>query len=621
MPLDATFRTTTIQAFAVTQHASGEGSITESGSAAVSVRTSDPGSSPRGPSILPESGQIVGGLYRLVRLLGQGMFGKVYVAQRIDVPEHQVALKLLPRSHYATRNVERELVMLATIGHPNVVQLKDHGMTADYVWLTMSVYDGETLEERLARGPLGLREAYDVFVPVARGLEALHAAGLRHQDVKPDNIYLARFGGRVHPVLLDLGVAAEREATFCAGTALFASPEQLGALNAYPGAVHLDEKMDTYCLAATLLVALVGGERFPGERARTRDELEAAQAARATTPLASGTLPEVVGAPRDLLEASLQRWLALDATQRPSMAQMAEELEVLLEPEREKARKEEERIARQRAALHRLRIAAAGLLLVAVAGALLIFSKRETLRVANELERARRQGEESFSKLDTCVASHRLSEQRNTDCQQAREHDRAELKQAILAVERSGSASAADHAREINNLQAAHATRLKACEDEATADAASALDEQERLEGLWERERSLLVLERDIARDQAEDRAAKLASIAEERRTCEAERTSCEAERERYKASAPPTLSPVFHPSLDPLPDPAPTPSSSASAVPPEPLPIPSPPSPPLPEPPPQVAPQPSTQAAPRPSSQSAPPGAAIDVTKQADPP
>src|ERR1041384_4977598 len=138
------------------------------------------------------------------------MFGKVYVAQRVDVPEHQVALKLLPRSLYAGRNVERELVMLATVGHPHMVQLKDHGTTDEYVWLTMPVYDGETLYDRLKRGPLDLREAYDIFLPIAHALEALHAAGLRHQDIKPENIFLAVFAGRIHPILLDLGAAAER---------------------------------------------------------------------------------------------------------------------------------------------------------------------------------------------------------------------------------------------------------------------------------------------------------------------------------------------------------------------------------------------------------------------------
>ena len=100
---------------------------------------------------------MIGNLYRLMRLLGKGMFGRVFVAERVDVPEHRVALKLVPRSVYQGRNVERELVMLATVGHPNVVQMKDHGTTSEYVWLTMPVYQGQTLAERLEKKPLTLK--------------------------------------------------------------------------------------------------------------------------------------------------------------------------------------------------------------------------------------------------------------------------------------------------------------------------------------------------------------------------------------------------------------------------------------------------------------------------------
>src|SRR5262245_5114674 len=156
---------------------------------------------------LPKEGDIVGNHYKLVRKLGEGMFGRVYVAERTDVPEHRVALKALNRAVYAGRNVERELVMLAAATHPNIVELKDHGMTGDYVWLTMPLYNGETLADRLKRGPLGLREAYEIFLPIARGVAALHTRGLRHQDIKPENIYLAEFAGQLHPVVLDLGVA------------------------------------------------------------------------------------------------------------------------------------------------------------------------------------------------------------------------------------------------------------------------------------------------------------------------------------------------------------------------------------------------------------------------------
>src|SRR4051794_6233112 len=306
---------------------------------ALAATVVDAGATGSGPNpfrtdLLPDVGDIVGVHYRLVRLLGKGMFGKVYVAERIDVPAHQVALKLVPREVYSGRNVERELVMLAAASHPNIVQLKDHGMTEGYVWLTMPVYEGVTLAERLKRGPLALFEAYEIFLPIARALDALHKAGLRHQDIKPENIFLATFAGRLHPILLDLGVAAERGANFVAGTVLYASPEQLSALSHSSTSLPLTEKMDTYCLAATLLYALVGPEHFPGEGAESRLEVVNAQQVRARTPLAYGALPEVQGNPREMLRFAFCRWLHVTPELRPSVGEMADHLDVLLEPAR-----------------------------------------------------------------------------------------------------------------------------------------------------------------------------------------------------------------------------------------------------------------------------------------------
>jgi serine/threonine protein kinase len=530
-PVDPNLRTTIVHAFAVT--------VADPSSL---VRTTSRGgsddparSSSRGPSILPEVGQIVGGLYRLGRLLGQGMFGKVYVAQRIDVPEHQVALKLMPRSLYAMRNVERELVMLATVGHPHVVQLKDHGMNADYVWLTMPVYEGETLAQRLERSPLALREAHDIFLAVARGLEALHAAGLRHQDVKPDNIFLARFAGRVHPILLDLGVAAEREASFCAGTALYASPEQLRALNGFPGAVPLSEKMDTYGLATTLLYSLVNPRDFPGESAQSRTELAESHDVRADKPLADNALPDLTGRPREMFQAALRRWLAIDPNERPTMTQLAEELDVLLEPEREAEREAERLRIKQKTSYLRARIAAGALTLVGCAVVLLGFSKRETLRLANELEQARQRGAESFDKLDTCVASHQIAQSEAIACRGARDQDRADFNATLATLQKSGSTSEAEHAREIQVLHATQAARLKTCEDSAAAAQKAAMDERARLAEV-EKARAAVTAERDEARALADQRSADLASAAQLRAACDAERASCFAERDRLKA-------------------------------------------------------------------------------------
>ena len=492
---------------------------------------------------LPGIGDLVGGTYKLVRLLGEGMFGKVYAATRVDVPEHQVALKLVSRAHYAGRNVERELVMLATVGHPHVVQLKDHGTTGEYVWLTMPIYEGETLAERLKRGPLSLREAHDVFLPIAHGLEALHAGGLRHQDIKPDNLYLALFVGRVHPILLDLGVAAEKEAPFVAGTALYASPEQLLALTGVPGAIPLTEKMDAYCLGTTLLMALCGPKGFPGDGAKSRDEIAEAHELRAKRPLADDVLPELEGKPRAMLEDVLKRMLALDPADRPSMHELATDLDVLLEDERERVRAEDRRRARQKANLTRVSLAMAGMVVIGLGGAGYMYSKRETLRLAGELEQARVKGAESFDKLDTCIASHNIARREVTTCNQTREKERSEFKATLHEITRTGSATEADLASKAQAIETQFKARLRVCEDDADTAAKAAVAERERLAGEWSKKEASLVAERDAkiseiaALTQAKDQCAT------EKATCVAQRDACVEKDDPYvkdRSAAPP---------------------------------------------------------------------------------
>jgi tRNA A-37 threonylcarbamoyl transferase component Bud32 len=474
---------------------------------------------------LPTIGDIVDDHYILVRLLGEGAFAKVYFAQRIDIPEHQVALKIFPKVIYEGRNVERELVMLATVGHPNVVQLKDHGTGGDdYVWLTMPVYQGETLEERLKRGALSMREAYDIFVPVARGLEALHAAGLRHQDIKPDNIYLAQFGGRVHPILLDLGAAAECDATFVAGTLLYASPEQIAYLAGKPEGAVLTEKMDSYGLATTLLMALVGPDNFAGVTAETAEEIEQAHRKRAEHPILDTAMPDLKGRARELFQQAMKRWLAIDPKVRPSISKLADELDVLLEPEREEARAEERRRMRQKAALQRVRLAVAGLLAMAAAGAFFMYSKRETLALASQLERAQKEGAESFDKLDTCVASHALEKSAALSCREARKKDESEYQATLDAVKKAGSETVAERARQIEKLQSIFAARLKSTEEAGAAALKKASDEraQERaqLEASCSSEKQALMKERDEQKQLHESRTTELELCTTARKAC-----------------------------------------------------------------------------------------------------
>jgi eukaryotic-like serine/threonine-protein kinase len=486
--------------------------------------------------LLPGVGDLVGGHYRLVRLLGEGMFGRVYVAERIDVPAHQVALKLVPREVYSGRNVERELVMLAAASHPNIVQLKDHGTTADYVWLTMPVYEGETLADRIHRGPLTLAEAHEIFLPVARALDALHKAGLRHQDIKPENIFLATFAGRLHPILLDLGVAAERDAPFVAGTILYASPEQLVAFGREQSPMPLSEKMDTYCLAATLLAALVGPDFFPGEGAETRLQIAEAHSLRNRRPLSPAALPGVTGRSRELLSAALCRWLDPDPSRRPYVSEMADELDVLLEPQREAERKVVRRAARARS----MRRAAAALVLgLGAVGAIYAYSKRKTLELASELEQARAIGAESFTKLDTCVATYKVSEREAQTCREGRGKDRTEFRSTLDRISRSGTTTQADHAREIQELNAACTTKITGCEESAAnVTRACALD-QERLVSDCNRKQADLVAEREEQRSLAESRAVDVDR-------CRSALASCQKTEEVVRTSVAP--SPSAHP-------------------------------------------------------------------------
>lgn len=520
---------------------------------------------------LPQVGDVVGNVYRLKRILGAGMFGKVYVAQREDVPEHQVALKILPRSHYAGRNVERELVMLATVGHPHVVQLKDHGMTNEYVWLTMPVYEGETLDARLTRKPLDLREAYEIFTAVARGLEALHAAGLRHQDIKPENIFLAVFGGRVHPILLDLGAAAEREAQFVAGTALFASPEQLAMLRGEVD-VALTEKMDTYCLGATILVSLIGEARFPGTEANSLEELITSLKVRATSPFGEGTLPDLEGEPRDLIEDALRSWLAIDPTKRPTMKALASQLDVLLEPEREIERAKIRAQENQRASLQRFRVAVVLLMLGAGAISLWFFSKREKLRLMSEVENAKAAGLETLGNLDTCIASYVKSQSDNDKCKQTQSSDKKDYEERLATQNKvCKTGGQQECVSEMNKLRDVHRDTLKACRE----DTDEVKDLYDKLSDSCSRDKQRLTSERDDQKTLVEQKQADVKTATDERDRARADVTSCNTDREDLRKQ----IEAAKHATPAPLPTPT-GPSTTAPAgtgTPPAPSPSPSP--------------------------------------------
>ncbi|MDB4990375.1 MAG: serine/threonine protein kinase [Myxococcaceae bacterium] len=302
------------------------------------VRVEMPELGERGRRGLPE-GTVIGERYAVQQRVGEGSFGDVYRAFDTDVPGHVVALKLLHRkshSEEARKTALRELRLIASVFHPSVVDFKDHGWYDDRLWFVMPWYEGETLEDRIKREPLSREEAREIFIALAQALATMHTAGIRHQDVKPDNIFLARIGEvgrkrpRTLPVLLDLGVAAKDAEMIVAGTPLYFPPEIAAQ---YAGDTHkpkVTSKADVFSLALALRNALEPDtqEQVPGTA------IEAFIAHRASSPPSGPKGREFA-----FLEPYFKRWLARDPELRPSAEELAEELDVLTRPEQARKRR------------------------------------------------------------------------------------------------------------------------------------------------------------------------------------------------------------------------------------------------------------------------------------------
>jgi serine/threonine protein kinase/WD40 repeat protein len=206
------------------------------------------------------------GQYRLEEELGRGGMGVVWRAVDESLGR-AVAIKFLPHNAVGSAFVERfrrEGRASAQVSHPNLVGVHATGEASGRLFLVMDLVSGGSLADRLARGgPLPWREVARVGAAIARGLSALHAAGIVHRDVKPANVLLDEHGT---PKLGDLGLArwtdpgeASRltKTGESVGTVEFMSPEQVEA-----GSV--DARSDLYALGATLHMLVAGAPPFTG---------------------------------------------------------------------------------------------------------------------------------------------------------------------------------------------------------------------------------------------------------------------------------------------------------------------------------------------------------------------
>jgi serine/threonine-protein kinase len=212
-------------------------------------------------------GQVIADRYRLVKKLGEGGMGEVYVAEHVHI-EKRVALKLLRpevlSNQEAVTRFKQEARSASSIGHENIIEIDDFGTLPDgRVYLTMEYLAGAPLADMIEE-PLPLDRALSILIQTCRGLAAAHAKGIVHRDMKPENIYVTQKDGRDIPKILDFGIAkvshgdgkehlTRTGAIF--GTPFYMAPEQaLGQ--------PIDHRADIYAVGVIMYETFTGAVPF-----------------------------------------------------------------------------------------------------------------------------------------------------------------------------------------------------------------------------------------------------------------------------------------------------------------------------------------------------------------------
>jgi serine/threonine-protein kinase len=213
----------------------------------------------------PREGAVIAGKYRLSKLIQRGGMGAVWLARHasLDLP---YAVKFIRSSDEATMvklraRFEIEAKAVARLhGHPNIVQIIDHGIDGDIPYIVMELLSGETLQARLRRERrLSLEATKQVLAEIVAGLTRAHSLKIVHRDLKPGNIFFARSDNKETVKILDFGIVKmleERQpiyTTGALGTTAYMSPEQIRNDRA-----ALDERTDLWSLAVILFECLTG---------------------------------------------------------------------------------------------------------------------------------------------------------------------------------------------------------------------------------------------------------------------------------------------------------------------------------------------------------------------------
>ncbi|HZO13366.1 MAG TPA: protein kinase [Polyangiaceae bacterium] len=219
-------------------------------------------------------GSMVNPSVRLIRPLGEGAMGSVWIADHLGL-KTEVAVKFI-HSHLAAehpellKRFEQEASVAARIRSPHVVQTFDHGLMGERrPYIVMELLEGESLDAMLARcGPLPAPTIAQVLVQVSRALGKAHKLGIVHRDIKPDNIFVIHGEDGIFCKVLDFGIAKETHLPKMGGLTnadvLIGTPEYMSPEQVMTGR-EVDFRADLWALAVTAYQLLTGRLPFTGQ--------------------------------------------------------------------------------------------------------------------------------------------------------------------------------------------------------------------------------------------------------------------------------------------------------------------------------------------------------------------
>jgi serine/threonine protein kinase len=223
---------------------------------------------------IPTSGTILGGSYLIVRTLAKGGCGDVYVAahERLAC---QVAIKILhpglAGNARAVARLRQEAEIMSALRHPHIVQILDFDVTKQGVpFLVMELLDGRPLTQAMASGqPVEPRAGVHIVDQIAQALEAAHALGIVHLDLKPDNVILVSTDGRDDFVkVIDFGISrATWRARLINEPLIAGTPEYMAPEQASGSTEEIGPGSDQFALAALSYWLLTGHQPFTGPSA------------------------------------------------------------------------------------------------------------------------------------------------------------------------------------------------------------------------------------------------------------------------------------------------------------------------------------------------------------------